>query len=109
MKLLRTFVLATLSITALCAQDVIGTWQGTLQAGKDLRIVFKISKGDDGGLKAVMYSIDQTPQPIASTIAVQGLAVKITIPAAAGAYEGKMDADGGVIAGTWTQGGLLNK
>ena len=35
-----------------------GTWQGTLHAGQDLRIVAKFSS-DGGALKATMYSIDQ--------------------------------------------------
>ena len=34
-------------------QNIADTWQGTLHAGRDLRIVFKISKADDGGYKAV--------------------------------------------------------
>jgi len=38
------------------APDISGTWQGTLQAGKGLRTVLKISRADDGGWKAVMYS-----------------------------------------------------
>ena len=40
-------------------QTIADTWQGTLHAGRDLRIVVKISKADDGGYKAVFYSIDQ--------------------------------------------------
>ena len=40
-------------------QSIADTWQGTLHAGRDLRIVVKISKADDGGYKAVFYSIDQ--------------------------------------------------
>jgi bla regulator protein blaR1 len=104
--MLRIITLAALSLASLCAQDATGIWQGTLTVqGKELRIMFKVSKGDDGGLKATMYSIDQTPQPIASSITVQGPSVKINIPAAGGGYEGKMDADGTVLAGTWTQGG----
>jgi uncharacterized protein (TIGR03435 family) len=87
------------------ANDITGTWQGILQAGgKELRVVFKISKGDDGGLRAVMYSIDQTPQGIATTITMQGSTVKISIPGLGGGYEGKLDPDGAVMAGTFTQG-----
>jgi uncharacterized protein (TIGR03435 family) len=99
--------IAALSISALFAQlgnDITGTWQGILPAGKDLRIVIKISKGDDGGLKSVFYSIDQTPQPIASTITVQGSTVKMTIPGIGGTYEGKLDPDGSVMSGTFIQG-----
>jgi uncharacterized protein (TIGR03435 family) len=108
-KKLVLFVIAWAAFTgnALFAQkdaDITGVWQGTLNVGQELRIMFKISK-DDGALKAVMYSIDQTPTPIATTITVQGPNVKVSIPAAAGAYEGKLDSDGSVIAGTWSQGG----
>ena len=61
-KLMLIIALAAWSGGALLAQDITGTWQGTLQAGRDLRIVIKVSKGDAGGLKAVMHSIDQGGQ-----------------------------------------------
>lgn len=89
----------------LFAQDLTGAWQGTLQAGKDLRIVFKISKADAGALQAVMYSIDQGAQglPI-SAVSLQGSAVKMAVPGIGGTYEGRLNADGNSITGTWTQG-----
>ncbi len=60
-------------------KDITGNWQGTLQAGKGLRIVMKITK-DDGRLKAVSYSIDQGGQPIPITsITVQGTSVNFEI------------------------------
>ena len=56
--------------TSLFAQDVTGTWQGTLQppSGSGLRTILKIAKGDDGSLKATFYSIDQGGQgfPVSS-------------------------------------------
>ena len=83
MNKLKMAVLSALAACALYAQDATGIWQGTLTVqGKELRIMFKVSKGDDGGLKSTMYSIDQTPQPIASTISLTGPAMKITIPGA---------------------------
>jgi uncharacterized protein (TIGR03435 family) len=106
-RLISNIVLAAVSSGALFAQlgnDITGTWQGTLQAGQELRIVVKVSKGDDGGLKAVFHSIDQGGQGIAGTFAVQGPTVKMSIPAIGGTYEGKLDPDGSVVAGTWTQG-----
>ena len=98
--------LAVLSGGALLAQeDITGTWQGTLQAGRELRTVIKISKADGGGLKAVMYSIDQGGQGIAaSAITLQGSNVRMSIAAIGGTFEGKLSADGTSIAGTWTQG-----
>jgi uncharacterized protein (TIGR03435 family) len=87
------------------AQDLTGTWQGTLKAGRELRTVVNISKADDGSLKGVFYSIDQAGQPLAaSPITLQGSAVKISIPGIGGTFEGKLSADGNSIAGTWAQG-----
>ena len=40
-------------------QNIADTWQGTIHPGRDLRIVVKISKADDGGYKSVFYVIDQ--------------------------------------------------
>ena len=92
---------------ALLAQDhdITGTWQGTLHTGKDLRIVMKVSKADGGGLKAVVYSIDQTPQPFPAAVTLQGATVKISVAAMGGTYEGKLaNTDGTSITGTWSQG-----
>jgi uncharacterized protein (TIGR03435 family) len=101
--------LAMLSAGALLAQDITGTWQGTLQAGRDLRTVIKISKADGGGLKAVFYSIDQPGRGMAANaITLQGSTVKMSIVAIGGAYEGKLSADGNSIAGTWSQGPGMN-
>ncbi|MGC2250625.1 MAG: hypothetical protein WA626_08115, partial [Acidobacteriaceae bacterium] len=57
--------LTTLSVSTLCAQDIAGTWQGTLQAGKGLRTVLNISAAEKGGWTAMFYSIDQGPDGIA--------------------------------------------
>jgi uncharacterized protein (TIGR03435 family) len=85
--------------------DITGTWQGTLHAGQDLRIVIKVSKADTGGLKAAMYSIDQGGQSIPGSVTVQGTTVKFAVTAIGGTYEGKLaNTDGTSITGTWTQG-----
>lgn len=90
------------------AQDIAGTWQGTLHiaaANRDLRIVTKISKGSDGTLKVIFYSIDQSPQGIAAgKAAFENGTLKYAIDAANASYEGKMSADGKTIAGSFTQG-----
>jgi hypothetical protein len=67
--------------------------------------VIKISKADDGGLKAVLYSIDQGAQPLtASAVTLQGSSVKISVVAAGATYEGKLNEDGSSIAGTLNLG-----
>jgi uncharacterized protein (TIGR03435 family) len=99
-------VLTALSTGAMFAQDITGTWQGTLVLPnkQELRTVFKISK-DGSVLKAAMYSIDQTPQSIACVVALTGSAVKISIPAIAGVYDGKLDSDAVNLTGNFVQGG----
>lgn len=86
-------------------QSIADTWQGTLHARQDLRTVVKITKADDGGYKAVFYSIDQGGDGLPVTkITVDGTAVKMTLTMIAGTYEGKLSPDGKTITGTWSQG-----
>jgi uncharacterized protein (TIGR03435 family) len=106
MKKPMPWIIAALSAVPLLAQEFTGTWQGTLQAGRELRIVIKIAKADGGGLKALMYSIDQNGQGVpASPITLQGSTVKMSFAGIGGVYEGKLSTDGASIAGNWTQGG----
>ena len=97
--------LALFAGSALHAQNITGTWQGTLSPGpQTLRIVIKISLEDDK-LKATSHSIDQGGQPIpVSAITHDGATVKMTMAAINGSYEGKLSADGNAITGNWTQG-----
>ena len=106
MKILLTLAVLVLSATASYAQDITGTWQGTLSAGgRELRLVFQISKGDGGGFRAVSYSIDQGGQAIPVSVTQDGATVKIAIVAIGGSYEGRFNPDGNSITGTFTQGG----
>jgi uncharacterized protein (TIGR03435 family) len=103
--MLSVVALAAVSGSASFAQDLTGTWQGTLQAGKDLRTVVKISKADNGGWKVVFYSIDQTPQGFTADAAtLDGSSLRFSITAIGGSYEGKLNAEGATFVGTWTQG-----
>jgi uncharacterized protein (TIGR03435 family) len=104
--MLRTIAVLALSAGVAQAQDLTGSWQGTLQAGgRELRLVFKIAN-DAGAPKAVMYSIDQGGQGMAaSAVAVQGTTVRISIAALGATFEGKLDAADGTLTGTFTQTG----
>jgi uncharacterized protein (TIGR03435 family) len=105
----RTSIVVALLIATgavwLCAQqNITGTWQGTLQAGRDLRTVVKLSRAD-GELKAVVYSIDQGGATMpTSGVSFQGSTLKFTIPGVGATFEGRLSADGKSIAGTMTQG-----
>jgi len=88
----------------LLAQDLVGNWQGTLKASRDLRMILVVSK-EDGRLQAKLYSIDETAQPFrVSSISQDGSTVKFAIDLNGTAYKGKMNAGNSTIAGTWTQG-----
>jgi uncharacterized protein (TIGR03435 family) len=104
---LGIIALAALPGGALQAQNITGTWQGTLKAGpQELRGVLKIALEDDK-YKGTLYSIDQGGQPIpTSSFTRDGPVVKFAITAISGTYEGRLSADGNTIAGTWTQFGM---
>jgi uncharacterized protein (TIGR03435 family) len=85
-------------------QEITGTWQGTLQAGRELRTVVKVSRAD-GELKAVLYSIDQGGATMpTSGVTFQGSTLKFTIPGVGATFEGHLSPDGRSITGTMTQG-----
>jgi uncharacterized protein (TIGR03435 family) len=104
--LLRGFViLATLTGGVAHAQNVTGTWQGTLNVGKELRLVITIA-APGGALTAVMHSIDQGGQGVAaSPVTFQGTTLRLAIGPLGATYEGQLSADGNSIVGTFTQGG----
>jgi uncharacterized protein (TIGR03435 family) len=96
---------------ALRAQDISGNWQGTLQTGQGdgLRTLLKISKADNGAWKAVFYSIDQGPQPIAVTsVTVQGLNFNLAITPLDVTYTGTLNSDRTTITGNATQHGATH-
>jgi uncharacterized protein (TIGR03435 family) len=108
MKKLPLWIIAFAALpgSALLAQSITGTWQGTLQIpGTELRTVFKISTTDADQLKAVLtaFSTDRPGTPISGTATLRGSAVKLSI-VGIGAFEGKLSTDGNSIAGMWSQG-----
>ncbi len=106
--MLWIIAVATLSGSTLCAQDIAGAWQGTLKAGTGLRLILHITKSDNGGWSAMLYSIDQGPDGIAvSSLTLRGSDFKFSVDPIHGSYEGKLSADSASIEGTWTQGQSL--
>ncbi len=107
LPLLALFILPG---SALLAQNITGTWQGTLKVNGangpvDARAVMKISRAENESLKGVFYSIDQDPTPIAITsISVKGTAVKISLTQLNGTFDGTLSGDGNTISGRWKQG-----
>jgi uncharacterized protein (TIGR03435 family) len=86
--------------------DISGNWQGTLEAGKGLRTILKISKADTGGYKAQLYSIDQGSDPFpVTTIHLDKLSFAFTIKPLDVSYSGTLNSDHTAITGNATQGG----
>lgn len=104
MPLLSLVALAALP-GLLPAQEITGTWQGTLTVGRELRMVLKIAKTPGGSLDATLYSIDQPAPPIPATaVTFQGSALKFTVAAMGATYEGKLNGDGNTITGNISMG-----
>jgi non-heme chloroperoxidase len=104
MRILAIGALLALSCATAQAQDVAGTWQGTLQAGRPLRIVLKLAKADADWIGTV-NSIDQSPATLpVSGISIKDHVLKFSVAPIGGSYEGTVAADGKSIAGNWTQG-----
>lgn len=92
-------------MTAQSTQNLAGQWQGTINPGKELRLVFVLTaNAASGGYAASMHSIDQGGQGIAATVVAQGNSVRLSVAPAGITFEGKLTPDGNSIAGTFTQG-----
>jgi non-heme chloroperoxidase len=101
---LRVVMLAVFS-TALHAQDVIGSWQGTMQTAPGLRAVLQISKAECNRLSGKLYSLGDDPHPIPLTsVTLRNGVLRFSIESLAATYEGKLSDDGSSIHGTFTQG-----
>jgi fermentation-respiration switch protein FrsA (DUF1100 family) len=97
---------ATIAQQPADAPSIAGTWLGTLNTGAfNLRIQFHITRGSSG-LSATMDSLDQGARGIVVTsVSLDGFTLHMEVASAAAKYEGKLDAAGSTITGTWSQGG----
>jgi len=104
-KLLMLVALVT-AASAAHAQNIVGDWQGTLKLGPaELRLVLHIAKGDNGVFTATLDSIDQAANGIpVSSMSLKEAHLDFTVEAVRGSYKGRVNSEGTVIAGTWTQG-----
>jgi uncharacterized protein (TIGR03435 family) len=85
-------------------QDIAGTWQGTMNVGRAMRIIVKIARAS-GGWKGELYSIDSGAEGmVVPSITLQGADVRFAIASIEGSYAGRLSEDGASMAGVWTQG-----
>ena len=89
------------------ANDLSGTWKGELGEGAaKLHLVLTITKGSSGAFSGQLNSVDQGATLPLDVLTLKDDAVHFEIKAIGGAYEGKVNAAGTEIAGTWTQTGV---
>jgi len=99
--MLWIIAVATLSGSTLYAQDIASDWQGILKAGTGLRLILHITKSDNDGWSAMLYSMDQGRDGIAvSSLTRRGSDFKFSVDSIHGSYEGKLSADSAAIKDT---------
>src|SRR3569833_688131 len=93
MKRFLTFLIAIMAINQINAQDITGSWQGSIPAGgTTLRLVFNIKKSADTSYSATFDSPDQIAFgiPCGKVYKVKD-SVYIDIPVIKGGYKGSWD------------------
>jgi len=109
-KLQKTKAIAVFLAIFICgafsqAQDITGQWNGALNIqGTNMRLVFHISKTDDG-YKSTMDSPDQNAAGISvATTLFDGSTLSLNAPDLGIQYEGQFETDS--IVGTFKQSGM---
>jgi hypothetical protein len=84
--------------------DIDGAWEGTLDVGQKLRVVFHLTTTKDG-LGASLDSPDQGAAGIPATAKRDGSSLTVAIAMVGAKFEGTIAKDLSAIDGTFTQGG----
>jgi len=103
-----------LQASALFAQGITGTWQGTIHTTRDFREIIQISK-DGTVLKAVLFALGRQPglnfgtRPglsfTSTAVSFQRNVIRMEFAGIGGVYQGTLSADGNSIAGGLSQNG----
>ena len=100
-----TIVFMTLCLTMMAQQkNITGIWEGKLNAGVEIRIIFHFTKNADGAYTGSLDSPDQGAKGIVcNNVLVSNDSVSLEIISIKGLFKGLLTSDS-VIAGTWIQG-----
>src|SRR6476661_4622034 len=91
-------------VTSFAKTDPIGMWQGSLSAGREIRLVFHI-KEENKKLSATMDSPDQGVKDIpCSDVTVNGDSIIISLEKFKSRYAGVIASN--TISGRWEQNGM---
>ena len=88
---------------------IVGTWQGTLEAGSTkLRVVFHVLKTNSDLFSATFDSPDQSAFGIPfSSVMVEKDSVHFLAASIGGTYDGEFEPGKSTITGVWKQGGVV--
>ncbi len=90
------------------AQDISGEWHGFVEVTNDapLRLALHITSRSTASVDSADEGVADLP---VDSLQVSDGLLKFSIPSIAGAYQGRISADGSLITGSWTQdGGVWN-
>jgi alpha-beta hydrolase superfamily lysophospholipase len=86
-------------------KGAVGEWLGALEVGAvKLRLGLHIEKKADGGLGAVLDSMDQGAKIPVGAIVFEHGALRLDLKAIGASYDGALSTDGSALEGTWSQG-----
>ncbi len=103
-KMLGAVFFAALSTVMAQQKDIAGIWEGKLNVGVTLRIVFHFEKNADGTFSGSLDSPDQGVKGIpCSNVSLSGDSIMVEIKPINGSFSGTLINDS-VIDGTWAQG-----
>jgi uncharacterized protein (TIGR03435 family) len=104
-KLLLVVVCACMMVPGVRAQEIVGTWQGTVAEAQPERVVLRVAKDETGALRASSYrpgtGLNVLPM---TSFTFKPPAVETAQAYAGMKFEGKLSGDGKSISGTWTEG-----
>ena len=87
-------------------EGMAGEWAGALDVGAmKLRLALHVEKKGDGGLGAVLDSVDQGAKIPVDTVVFESGTLRLDLKAIGASYKGTLNADGSAVQGTWSQGG----
>ncbi|MFC4314265.1 M23 family metallopeptidase [Steroidobacter flavus] len=92
---------------AAAGNPLAGVWAGELGAGeRKLHLVLTVKQLSGGEYAASMSSVEQGANFSADALKLTTDAIRFEIKPVGGVYQGKLDADGAGITGTWRQSGV---
>lgn len=99
--------LSTMAVAAAANNPFVGVWNGVLGAGAaKLNIVLTVKQLDSGEHTATVLTVEQGGTFTADELSLQDGAISFALKPVGGLYQGKLDADGAGITGTWKQNGV---